>query len=162
MTKIGCYATDASSVKLVTLLAENAMNIRRALIPLTLLALAAMPAAAQSVWDGVYTAEQAERGKNLYLTDCVQCHGATLLGAEDGPPVTGEGFRMAWDGRTADELVERIRTTMPADGPGFLSRAQSTDLTAYLFSDNGFPVGEAELKSSLAALKKIVIKAKNE
>jgi mono/diheme cytochrome c family protein len=138
------------------------MNIRKTLIPFTLLTLAAMPAAAQSVWEGVYTAEQAERGKDLYLSECVLCHGATLLGAEDGPAVTGEGFRMAWNGRTADELVERIRTTMPADGPGFLSRAQSTDMTAYLFSDNGFPAGETEMKSSLAALKKIVIKAEKD
>ena len=134
------------------------MTIRTYLIPFTLLALAAIPAAAQTVWDGIYTTEQAERGKNVYLSDCVLCHGATLLGAEDGPAVTGEGFRMAWNGRTADELVERIRTTMPADGPGFLSRAQSTDITAYPFSDNGFPAGETEMKSSLAALKKIVIK----
>jgi len=138
------------------------MTIRKYLIPLTLLALAAMPATAQTVWDGVYTTEQAERGKNIYLAECVLCHGSTLLGAEDGPAVTGEGFRMAWDGRTADQLVERIRTTMPSDGPGFLSRAQSTDLTAFLFSDNGFPAGDAELKSSLAALKKIVIKAKKD
>ncbi len=121
-----------------------------------------MPAAAQTVWDGVYTKEQAERGKDIYLAECVLCHGATLLGAEDGPAVTGEGFRMAWDGRTADQLVERIRTTMPSDGPGFLSRAQSTDLTAFIFSDNGFPAGETEMKPSLAALKKIVIKAKKD
>jgi mono/diheme cytochrome c family protein len=138
------------------------MNIRKILIPLTLLALAALPAAAQTVWDGVYSAAQAERGKNIYLSDCVLCHGATLLGAEDGPAVTGEGFRTNWDGRTADELVERIRTTMPADGPGYLTRAQSTDLAAFLFSDNGFPAGEADMKSSLATLKKIVIKAKKD
>ena len=138
------------------------MNTRKFLIPLSLLALAAMPAAAQTVWDGVYTTEQAERGKNIYLAECVLCHGATLLGAEDGPAVTGEGFREAWDGRTADTLVERIRLTMPSDGPGFLRRAQSTDLTAYIFSDNGFPAGDVEMKSSLAALKKIVIKAKKD
>ena len=138
------------------------MNIRKLLIPFALLGLASMPAAAQTVWDGVYTAEQAERGKDLYLAECVLCHGATLLGAEDGPAVTGDGFRAAWDGRTADQLVERIRTTMPADGPGFLSRSQSTDITAYLFSDNAFPTGEAEMKSSLATLKKIVIKAEKE
>jgi mono/diheme cytochrome c family protein len=138
------------------------MNIRKVLIPLTLLALASIPAAAQTVWDGVYNAAQAERGKELYLAECVLCHGATLLGAEDGPAVTGEGFRKLWDGRTADELVERIRTTMPADGPGFLSRAQSTDITAYIFADNGFPAGEAEMKPTLATLKKIVIKAEKE
>ena len=138
------------------------MTIPKHLITLALLGLAAVPAAAQTVWDGVYTAEQAQRGKDLYLAECVLCHGATLLGAEGGPAVTGEGFRKAWDGRTADELVERIRTTMPSDGPGFLSRAQSTDLTAYIFSDNGFPAGDVELKPSLAALKKIVIKAEKE
>ncbi|MDA0206485.1 MAG: cytochrome c [Acidobacteria bacterium] len=138
------------------------MTIRKYLIPLILLALAAMPAAAQTVWDGVYTTEQAERGKDIYLSECVLCHGATMLGAEDGPAVTGEGFRASWDGRTADMLVERIRLTMPSDGPGFLSRAQSTDLTAYIFSDNGFPAGDAEMKSSLAALKKIVIKAEKD
>ena len=138
------------------------MKIRNYLIPLTLLGLAAMPAAAQTVWDGVYSQEQAERGKNIYLAECVLCHGETLLGAEGGPAVTGEGFREAWDGRTADILVERIRTTMPSDGPGFLSRAQSTDLAAYIFSDNGFPAGDAEMKPSLAALKKIVIKAEKE
>ena len=44
--------------------------------------------------------------------------------------------------------------------PGFLSRAQSTDLSAYIFQDNGFPAGESEMKSSLAALKEIVIEAK--
>jgi mono/diheme cytochrome c family protein len=138
------------------------MTIRKHLISLTLLGLAAMPAAAQSVWDGVYTTEQAERGKDIYLSECVLCHGETLLGAEDGPPVTGEGFRMEWDGKTADQLVERIRKTMPADGPGFLSRAQSTDIAAFLFSDNKFPAGSEEMKPSLTALKEIVIKAKKD
>ena len=50
------------------------MKIRNYLIPLTLLGLAAMPAAAQTVWDGVYSQEQAERGKNMYLAECVLCH----------------------------------------------------------------------------------------
>ena len=121
-----------------------------------------MPAVAQTVWDGAYTTEQAERGKDIYLAECVLCHGTTLLGAEDGPAITGEDFRMSWDGRTADMLVERIRLSMPSDGPGFLSRAQSTDLVAFIFSDNAFPAGDVELKPSLAALKKIVIKAEKD
>lgn len=136
------------------------MKICERLTPLILLGLCALPATAQSVWDGVYTKEQAERGKTVYLAECVLCHGETLLGAEDGPALTGEYFRAAWDGRTADEIVERIRKTMPTNGPGFLSRAQSTDLVAYILSDNKYPAGESEMEPSLAELKKIVITAK--
>jgi mono/diheme cytochrome c family protein len=136
------------------------MKIRTLVIPALLFCLSAAPGAAQSVWDGVYSAEQAERGKNIYLAECVLCHGETLLGAEDGPGLLGEYFLSSWDGATADELVELIRQTMPTDGPGFLSRAQSTDLTTYIFQENKFPAGDGEMKSSLAALKTITIQAK--
>jgi mono/diheme cytochrome c family protein len=135
------------------------MTIRTALIPFFLLALSVAPAAAQSVWDGVYTDEQADRGKEIYLAECVLCHGETLLGAEDGPGLLGDYFIEGWDGQTADVLVELIRVTMPIDGPGFLSRAQSTDLTAYIFQENSFPTGDAELKPSIATLKSITISA---
>ena len=135
------------------------MTIRTALIPFFLLALSVAPAVAQSVWDGAYTAEQADRGKEIYLAECVLCHGETLMGAEDGPGLIGDYFIEGWDGQTADVLVELIRVTMPTDGPGFLSRAQSTDLTAYLFQENKFPTGDAELKSSLSVLKTLAITA---
>ena len=135
------------------------MTIRTALIPVLLLALSVTPAAAQSVWDAVYTAEQADRGKEIYLAECVLCHGETLLGAEDGPGLIGDYFIEGWDGQTADVLVELIRKTMPTDGPGLLSRAQSTDLTAYIFQENTFPAGGAAMKASLATLKGITISA---
>jgi cytochrome c len=135
------------------------MKLRTSLIPLFLLCVSVAPAAAQSVWDGVYTSEQAERGKQIYLAECVLCHGETLLGAEDGPGLIGDYFTGSWDGTSADVLVELIRQTMPTDGPGFLSRAQSTDLTAFLFLENKFPAGETEMKASLSALKMITIAA---
>ena len=37
-----------------------------------------------SVWDGVYTEEQAGRGQALYAKECASCHGASLSGGEDG------------------------------------------------------------------------------
>jgi cytochrome c len=135
------------------------MKLRTSLIPLFLLCVSVAPAAAQSVWDGVYTSEQAERGKQIYLAECVLCHGETLLGAEDGPGLIGDYFIGSWDGTSADVLVELIRQTMPTDGPGFLSRAQSTDLTAFLFLENKFPAGDVEMKASLSTLKMITIAA---
>lgn len=133
------------------------MKLRTTLLPILLLCATAAFGADKSVSDGVYTAEQAERGKNVYLAECVLCHGETLLGAEDGPGLIGDYFLGSWDGTTADVLVELIRQTMPTDGPGFLSRAQSTDLTAFIFQENEFPAGDEEMKASLATLKTITI-----
>ena len=35
---------------------------------------------ARSVWDGVYTAEQALRGAPLYQQSCAECHGPDMSG----------------------------------------------------------------------------------
>ena len=42
---------------------------------------------AQSVWDGVYTAEQAQRGEPLYQQSCAECHGPDLAGGELSPEI---------------------------------------------------------------------------
>lgn len=112
------------------------------------------PAAAQSrsVWDGVYTAEQAARGGTLYTTECAACHGPELEGGESAPPLEGREFVWKWNGLTVGDLFERLRVSMPQDGPSRVSRTQKADILAYLFSRNEFPVGEAELASRTAWL----------
>ncbi|MBI4487062.1 MAG: c-type cytochrome, partial [Acidobacteria bacterium] len=42
----------------------------------------------RSVSDGVYTAEQAQRGQALYKTQCLACHGDKLQGVV-GPMLAG-------------------------------------------------------------------------
>lgn len=135
---------------------------RRAMMAITSLgALAAagaqMPAAAQdrSVWDGVYTAEQAARGGLLYATECAPCHGSELEGGETAPPLEGREFVWKWNGLTVGDLFERLRVSMPQDGPSRVSRTQKADILAYLFSRNKFPVGEADLASRTAWLNQI-------
>jgi hypothetical protein len=49
---------------------------------------------------------------------------------------------------------------MPADGPGTLSRQQAVDITAYIFSKDGFPAGDTELPIDAAVLKQITILTK--
>jgi hypothetical protein len=56
--------------------------------------------------------------------------------------------------------VELIRTTMPSDGPGRLSRQQSTDLAAYLLSANNFPAGDSDLPAETDAQNDILFQAK--
>ena len=103
------------------------------------LAIIAQEPAARTVWQGVYTAAQSERGRSVYQQSCGQCHGETL-GGDIGPTLSGP-FWSIWEGRSAADLYKSIRTTMPADAPESLKAQEYADLIAYLFSVNKFPAG---------------------
>ncbi len=113
----------------------------------------------RSVWDGVYTAQQADRGKALYGQQCSSCHGATLDGGGAAPPLAGADFKSNWKGQTVGDLFEKTQTTMPADQPGKLSREQTADILAFLLASNGFPAGSKELPTDATLLAKIHIEA---
>jgi len=124
-----------------------------------LLLAAMLPARGESVWDGVYTQGQADRGKVLYAQNCASCHGKTLDGAGAAPPLAGADFKSNWNGQTAGDLFEKTQTTMPADQPGKLSREQTADILAFLLAANAFPAGSKELPTEAAALATIHIEA---
>jgi len=109
----------------------------------------------RSVWDGVYTADQAKRGQALYVTNCASCHGSELTGGESAPPLAGGDFTANWNGLTVGDLFDRIRTSMPADRPGRLSREQNADILAFMLQFNQFPAGQSELEHQSEVLKLI-------
>lgn len=113
----------------------------------------------RSVWDGVYTSEQADRGHSVYHSQCEVCHGETLLGGDEVPPLTGPQFLANWNGLTVGDLFERIRKSMPANDPGKLNSQQNADVLAFIFSFNEFPAGKAELPHDAELLKQIRIEA---
>jgi mono/diheme cytochrome c family protein len=112
-----------------------------------------------TVWDGVYTAEQAKRGAALYANNCASCHGLALTGGESAPPLTGGDFLSNWSGLTLGDLFERIRVSMPADRPGALSREQNANILAHILNVGQFPAGTAELSTQTENLKQIRIEA---
>src|SRR5262245_66431712 len=71
----------------------------------------------KSVWDGVYTQEQANRGKAMYSTECASCHGAELTGGEMAPGLAGGEFISDWDGLTLRDVFEPIRVSVQHDPP---------------------------------------------
>jgi mono/diheme cytochrome c family protein len=115
--------------------------------------------AAKTVWDGIYSTEQAARGGALYANQCESCHGADLSGGGPMPALSGEDFRKEWDGQSVGDLFERMRVSMPADHPGSLSREQNADILAFLLKSNEFPAGNNELKGDTAALNQIRFQA---
>lgn len=111
----------------------------------------------KTVWDGVYTEEQAKSGEQLYSKYCSQCHGDGLGGVESAPALTGPAFYGNWEGESLNALFERIRTSMPQDNPGSLSRAQNADIVAHMLSVGGYPAGSAALEGQAGALSGIKV-----
>lgn len=113
-----------------------------------------------SVWEGIYTEAQSDRGKDLYAQQCASCHGGELSGGEMAPPLSGGEFMAGWDGLTVGDLFERIRISMPQNSPGSLSSQQDADVLAFIFAVNRFPAGTAEMPKEAGILKQIKFEAK--
>ncbi len=113
----------------------------------------------KTTWDGIYTEAQADKGKELYTTHCSGCHSDNMEGGEMAPALAGGSFTSNWSGLSVAELFERVRTTMPLNTPGKLSREINANIVAYMFKFNGFPAGSAELSSRVEYLKEIKIEA---
>ena len=104
-----------------------------------------------TVWDGVYTAEQAARGEAVYASHCSSCHQADFSGTEEASPLSGDAFMQAWREDTVGNLYTRVRNLMPFDEPASLGDGAYLDSVAYLLQANGFPAGSRELTAAGAA-----------
>jgi len=110
----------------------------------------------RSVWSGVYSMSQAERGQAAFETTCAMCHRADLSGRGAIPALRGETFTSERHGRTVGDLYQLIATTMPPGRPTALSPEGYADVVAYLLSANSFPAGEADLPHHQDTLHAIV------
>lgn len=116
-------------------------------------------AAGKSVWQGVFTDAQIERGKQEYKPACAQCHSDDLLGGI-GPALTGQAFMDRWNGSTVNDLVQAVRRTMPQEAPDSLSLDAYVDIAAYMLATAGAPAGAAELPADPDALTQVAISSR--
>jgi mono/diheme cytochrome c family protein len=125
--------------------------MRRILIIAGLLTISSSRLVAQSrtTQTGVYSAEQAARGEDVYAGMCKSCHAAATH--------TGVAFEKSWDGRSLSELFGYISTKMPKNEPGSLAPEEYADVLAYLLKLNQMPVGKTELPPDTIVLGRIRI-----
>jgi quinoprotein glucose dehydrogenase len=120
--------------------------------------------ATKTVWEGVYTAGQAERGKSSYNRYCGYCHGDDLEGgAYDGdlvPALAGDEFMS--HSQDLHHVFAFMKRNMPRDKPSILDDDVYTDILAYMLQKNGCPSGAGELKPDVSVLETIrVVKKPN-
>ncbi len=113
-----------------------------------------------TVWDGVYTEAQAERGEALYTASCAACHAPDLRGNTTSPSLVGLSFAFLWGERTLGELFGEIQELMPTGRPNSLPAQTYRDILAFILRANSYPAGEKELEAD--SLDHILITEKPE
>ena len=104
--------------------------------------------APESVLDGIYSNDQATRGKAGYAEACASCHGEKLEGRGQTPPLAGSDFTSNWKGMMVGDLLDKMQVSMPADKPGKLSREQNSDILAYILKVTNFRLARRTCRRS--------------
>jgi cytochrome c len=116
-------------------------------------------AAKMTVWDKVYTDEQAKRGEAVYAKSCAACHGEALIGG-NAPPLKGDEFAFLWGDKSVGELFDRMKTLMPPENPSGLPTDTYRDITAFVLKANSYPAGEKDMPADKETLDRIFITAR--
>ncbi len=92
---------------------------------------------------------QAERGAEVYASDCGFCHGSEGEGAGGNPPVVGDDVLANY--QDAGELLTYVREEMPEDDPGGLSDEEFQDVVAFMLEVNGVDLTGKSVTAEAAA-----------
>ncbi len=114
--------------------------------------------------EGIYTVEQAARGREIYAARCAACHAENLMGATASPMVGPQFVQrwggvspaaedLPWKGFKVDDLFFSIRTTMPPGERGLLALEGQVVVLTYILQQNGFPAGRLSLEADSPRLK---------
>ncbi len=103
--------------------------------------------APRSTMAGVYTADQATKGREVFNGMCLGCH--TTASHQ------GTAFQLKWFGRPLFDLYDYLSQAMPKTAPGSLTEDEYVWVTAYILRLNGMPAGKIELNAEPQWLKAV-------
>jgi len=159
---LGTPGTLTDEVKLQILayvLQQNGFPAGRADLPIDVSALDEINIQQRGVWDGVFSAAQADRGSTS-AARCKGCHGPQLAGTDRAPALSSPGFVANWEDGSVNKLFTKIKDTMPPGNTDSLSPEVKLDVLAYLLRENGFPAGTTELALNTETLDALQITKK--
>lgn len=122
---------------------------------------AAEPAPSEPAAPPVSAADAAERGATLYGAKCASCHGDAGQGAK-APAVVGKdalpldprsGSKRPGQFKTALDVFNYVKTSMPGDAPGSLTDDEYRAIIAFDLKANGVDLtGKDVSDQTLAAI----------
>jgi S-disulfanyl-L-cysteine oxidoreductase SoxD len=141
--------------------------LTRVCLPALVLGCLNLTAAAQSsnterrtIWNGIYTDVQAERGRTAYAGACARCHLEDFSG-KNGPSLKGDRFIENWREANLNILFNTVKSMPPTNSnnpPPRLPDPMYVDIVAHILKGNGAPAGSQEL--TLDALPQVQFEKK--
>jgi mono/diheme cytochrome c family protein len=113
-----------------------------------------------TIWDSVYTAGQAQRGKATFDLNCSRCHNSDLTGSDRGPALVGDTFLSNWLDGSLEAVFNLVRDTMPQGNASTVNDDSKIDVLAYILQTNQLPAGTTTLPTDGAALDGIRVTRK--
>ncbi len=103
----------------------------------------------RSTMAGVYTADQAVKGREVFAGTCSGCHTVASH--------SGDVFAARWMGKSLADFYDYVSRLMPKSAPGTLTEDEYVWVTAYVLKLNGMPASTRELSAAPELLKAIRI-----
>jgi mono/diheme cytochrome c family protein len=104
-----------------------------------------------------FSQAQADRGADVYRSNCASCHGEHLNDGAFASALKGPAFRREWSGKALGALGQFIVSVMPPGKAGQLTPSQYADVIAFLISANGSTAGESDLPSDPARWERLAV-----
>ena len=111
----------------------------------------------RTVWDGVYSEKQAQRGARAYQQLCGRCHRENLEGEAEAPALIGTPFLDRWRYLSAQDLFFAIQITMSHSHELFEPSDRVADVVSFMLRANKMPAGAGELPVNPEELRQILI-----
>ncbi len=110
-----------------------------------------------TIWSGVYTPDEADRGKTTGAKLCASCHGPELKGTDKAPRLTGQPFFDKWSELRLADVVAYIQNAMPRTHAFFVGPDDTRDIIAYMLRESGVPAGHQPISKDMNVLNDIFI-----
>ncbi len=113
-----------------------------------------------TIWRGVYSKEEADRGKQTAAKLCGACHGPELRGMPRAPALTGPRFFDRWHDLRLIDLIAWIQSAMPGDHGFFVPAKETREIVGYVLRESGVPAGAEPISNDVNVLNQILITRK--
>ncbi len=111
----------------------------------------------QTIYDGVFTAEQAEVGKAVYTANCASCHANSMRGGPGGKRIIASVINTKYADLPLSAYFGFMQSAMPPGQEGSLTDKEYIDTLAYILQTHGAEPGDQELTADYEKLDYIIM-----
>jgi len=110
-----------------------------------------------TVWSGVYSKAEADRGKEAYKQLCSRCHGTDLKGGLTAPGLVGAKFFDRWHDLRLGDIVAYIQAAMPREHEFYVPADSARAIVGLMLEESGVPPGQDNMSTDANVQHTILI-----